>query len=88
MDSWKNFVKSGVEQNGGEEEFIKALKSNSNLYIEKKEESKPSSSPELDISEQKQSLEKFKEELLNVQEVTEASYEEKGPILIKRKKNN
>lgn len=88
MDSWKNFVKSGVEQNGGEEEFIKALKSNSNLYIEKKEESKPSSSPELDISEQKQSLEKFKEELLNGQEVTEASYEEKGPILIKRKKNN
>ena len=40
MDSWKNFVKSGVEQYGGEEEFVKALKSNSNLHIEKKEENK------------------------------------------------
>ena len=88
MDSWKNFVKSGVEQYGGEEEFIKALKSNSNLHIEKKEENKPSSLPELDISEQKQALEEFKEELLNGQEVTEASYEEEGPTLIKRKKNN
>ena len=87
MDSWKEFVTSGVEQYGGEEEFIKALKSNNNLHIEKKEESKPSSLSELDISEQKQALEEFKEELLNEQGVTEASYEE-GPTLIKKKKNN
>ena len=88
MDSWKEFVTSGVEQYGGEEEFIKALKSDSNLHIEKKEESKPSSLSELDISEQKQALEEFKKELLTGQEVTEASYEEKEPTLIKRKKNN
>ena len=88
MDSWKEFVTSGVEQNGGEEEFIKALKSDSNLHIKKEEENKPSSLPELDISEQKQALEKFKKELLTGQEVTEASYEEKEPTLIKRKKNN
>lgn len=87
MDSWKEFVTSGVEQYGGEEEFIKALKSDSNLHIEKKEESKPSSLSELDISEQKQALEEFKEELLNGQEVTEAFHEE-GPTLIKKKKNN
>ena len=87
MDSWKEFVTSGVEQYGGEEEFIKALKSNNNLHIEKKEESKPSSLSELDISEQKQALEEFKEELLNGQEVTEAFHEE-GPTLIKKKKNN
>ncbi len=85
MDSWREFVTSGVEQYGGEEEFIKALKSDSNLHIEKKEESKPSSLSELDISEQKQALEEFKEELLNGQEVTEAFHEE-GPTLIKRKK--
>lgn len=88
MDSWKEFVTSGVEQYGGEEEFIKALKSDSNLHIKKEEENKPSSLPELDISEQKQALEKFKKELLTGQEVTEASYEEKEPTLIKRKKNN
>ena len=88
MDSWKEFVTSGVEQYGGEEEFIKALKSDSNLHIEKKEESKPSSLSELDISKQKQALEEFKKELLTGQEVTEASYEEKEPTLIKRKKNN
>lgn len=88
MDSWREFVTSGVEQYGGEEEFIKTLKSDSNLHIEKKEESKPLSLSGSDISEQKQELEKFKEELLNGQEVTEASYEEKGPTLTKRKKNN
>ena len=86
MDSWKEFVTSGVEQYGGEEEFIKALKSDSNLHIEKKEESKPSSLSELDISEQKKALEIFKEELFNGQEVTEAFHED-GQTLIKKKKN-
>ena len=88
MDSWKEFVTSGVEQYGGEEEFIKALHNNSSLHIEKKEEKKCSSLTELDISEQKQGLEKFKEELLNGQETMQDSYEEEGPTLIKRKKNN
>ncbi len=88
MDSWKEFVTSGVEQYGGEEEFIKALKSNNNLHIEKKEENKPSSLLELDISGQKQALEEFKEELLNGQEAMKDYYEEEGPTLIKRKKNN
>ena len=84
MDSWREFVNSGVEQYGGKEEFIEALHNNSSLHIEKKEEKKCSSLTELDISEQKQGLEKFKEELLNGQETMQDSYEEEGPTLIKK----
>ena len=84
MDSWREFVNSGVEQYGGKEEFIEALHNNSSLHIEKKEEKRCSSLTELDISEQKQGLEKFKEELLNGQETMQDSYEEEGPTLIKK----
>ena len=84
MDSWREFVNSGLEQYGGKEEFIEALHNNSSLHIEKKEEKKCSSLTELDISEQKQGLEKFKEELLNGQETMQDSYEEEGPTLIKK----
>ena len=84
MNSWREFVNSGVEQYGGKEEFIEALHNNSSLHIEKKEEKKCSSLTELDISEQKQGLEKFKEELLNGQETMQDSYEEEGPTLIKK----
>ena len=53
--------------------------------FEKDEETSLSSSPKPSISEQKQTLEKLKRELLEEQEMSQSNKTDKGPTLTKRK---
>lgn len=55
------------------------------IEIEKDEETSLSSSPKPSISEQKQTLEKLKRELLEEQEMSQSNKTDKGPTLTKRK---
>lgn len=55
------------------------------IEIEKDEETSLSSSPKPSISEQKQTLEKLKRELLEEQEISQSNKTDKGPTLTKRK---
>lgn len=55
------------------------------IEIEKDEETSLSSSPKPSISEQKQTLEKLKRELLEEQEMSKSNKTDKGPTLTKRK---
>lgn len=55
------------------------------IEIEKDEETSLSCSPKPSISEQKQTLEKLKRELLEEQEMSQSNKTDKGPTLTKRK---
>lgn len=55
------------------------------IEIEKDEETSLSSSPKPSISEQKQTLEKLKRELLEEQKMSQSNKTDKGPTLTKRK---
>ncbi len=89
IEAWKNLVQAGLKKYGDEETLINALKSNTSMYLSDSEEDKKyeeTTTPirqEASVSEQKEQLEKLRDELL---EEKSESKENDGPKLINKKK--
>lgn len=92
IKAWEAVIQAGIKKYGDEKTFLNTLKSNTSIDLsgskekEKDEEIISPNSQELSISEQKQTLETLKSELLEKQEVIQSTQTDKGPILSKRKK--
>ena len=90
IEAWKNIVSAGMEKYGDERSFANALQNNNNLDLsyssDDKKEVVAKPIQELSISDQKQALEKFKNELLEEQQTTQKSRTESGPTLTRKRK--
>lgn len=90
IEAWKNIVSAGMEKYGDEGSFVNALRNNTNLDLshssDDKKEVVAKPMQELSISDQKQALEKFKNELLEEQQTTQKSHTKSGPTLTKKRK--
>ena len=79
-----------MEKYGDERNFANALQNNTNLDLshssDDKKEVVAKPIQELSISDQKQALEKFKNELLEEQQTTQKSHTKSGPTLTKKRK--
>lgn len=90
IEAWKNIISAGMEKYGDEGSFANALRNNTNLDLshssDDKKEVVAKPIQELSISDQKQALEKFKNELLEEQQTTQKSHTKSGPTLTKKRK--
>lgn len=91
IEALKPVAQSETEKQEDEEPLNDTLKNSTSIDLndskeEKKEEETTSSTPqELSLSEQKQTLENLKNELLEEKEVEQSSQKDEGPKLSKRK---